>query len=181
MAEHQALRVYVSSPCGFTDSGQYWYYQKLVPQLRAFGFSVLDPWTTPHGQPTEEALAASDEDLTASIDATVGVAQHNERLLRDADAVLAVLDGADVDSGVAAEIGFASALAKPIVGLRTDRRFSGDTPGSTINLQVLYYVLGGAGGWGAFVDSIEMATQKLHDILTQPAFDASREHGLSSD
>ncbi len=39
-----------------------------------------------------------------------------------ADAVLAVLDGADSDSGTAWEMGFAHARGTPIVGLRTDWR-----------------------------------------------------------
>lgn len=42
--------------------------------------------------------------------------------LERADAVVAVLDGADVDSGTAWEVGFAVARGKPVVGLRTDWR-----------------------------------------------------------
>ncbi len=38
------------------------------------------------------------------------------------DIVVAVLDGVDVDSGTAWEIGYAYAKGKPIVGLRTDFR-----------------------------------------------------------
>ncbi len=34
----------------------------------------------------------------------------NEALIRSSDALLAILDGTDVDSGTAAEIGFAGAL-----------------------------------------------------------------------
>ena len=39
-----------------------------------------------------------------------------------ADVVLAVLDGADADSGVTFEVGYARALGKRVVGLRTDFR-----------------------------------------------------------
>lgn len=42
------------------------------------------------------------------------------------DAVVAVLDGADVDSGVAFEVGYARARGKPVVGLRTDYRPGAD-------------------------------------------------------
>ncbi|MFW6161927.1 MAG: nucleoside 2-deoxyribosyltransferase [Planctomycetota bacterium] len=38
------------------------------------------------------------------------------------DALIAVLDGADADSGTAFEMGYAHALAKPLIGLRTDFR-----------------------------------------------------------
>lgn len=42
--------------------------------------------------------------------------------LRSCDLMVAVLDGAHLDSGVAFEIGFFSALGKPIIGLHTDSR-----------------------------------------------------------
>jgi len=46
--------------------------------------------------------------------------------LKTSDVVVAVLDGAEVDSGVAYEMGYAKALGKPLVGLKTDyRTFSG--------------------------------------------------------
>lgn len=43
-----------------------------------------------------------------------------------AAAVLAILDGAEVDSGVAWEMGYAYALKKPIIGIRTDFRPGAD-------------------------------------------------------
>ena len=42
--------------------------------------------------------------------------------LNGADVVLAVLDGADADGGVAWEVGYAYARGVPVVGLRTDFR-----------------------------------------------------------
>ncbi|MDR0363180.1 MAG: nucleoside 2-deoxyribosyltransferase [Planctomycetota bacterium] len=49
-----------------------------------------------------------------------------------ADAVLAVLDGAEVDSGVAWEVGYAYARGKPVIGLRTDFR-----PGAEHGLNIM--------------------------------------------
>jgi len=46
--------------------------------------------------------------------------------LADAEAVVAILDGSDVDSGVAFEVGRAYALGKPVVGIRTDYRPGAD-------------------------------------------------------
>ena len=43
-----------------------------------------------------------------------------------ADAVVAVLDGADADSGVSFEVGYAYARRVPIVGVRTDYRAGQD-------------------------------------------------------
>ncbi len=42
--------------------------------------------------------------------------------IRQADMVVAVLDGADADSGVAFEVGFAHGIGKPVLGVRTDYR-----------------------------------------------------------
>jgi nucleoside 2-deoxyribosyltransferase len=42
--------------------------------------------------------------------------------IKKGDLILAVLDGVDVDSGVAFEMGFAYANGKPMVGLKTDHR-----------------------------------------------------------
>ncbi|MDR1533629.1 MAG: nucleoside 2-deoxyribosyltransferase [Planctomycetota bacterium] len=48
------------------------------------------------------------------------------------DAVLATLDGAEVDSGVAWEVGYAYARGKPVVGLRTDYR-----PGAEFGVNIM--------------------------------------------
>ena len=41
-----------------------------------------------------------------------------------ADMVLGILDGSDADSGTCVELGYAFALKKPVIGLRTDIRAS---------------------------------------------------------
>jgi len=46
--------------------------------------------------------------------------------LEEADLVVAVLDGSDVDSGTAFEVGYAYARKIPIIGIRTDYRKSQD-------------------------------------------------------
>jgi nucleoside 2-deoxyribosyltransferase len=53
--------------------------------------------------------------------------------LNNSDIVVAVLDGVDVDSGTAWEIGYAFARGKPIIGLRTDFRTLSD---GIVNLMV---------------------------------------------
>jgi nucleoside 2-deoxyribosyltransferase len=42
--------------------------------------------------------------------------------LQEADVVVAVLDGADADSGTAFEVGYAHASGIPVIGVRTDYR-----------------------------------------------------------
>jgi len=42
--------------------------------------------------------------------------------IREADIIVAILDGQDVDSGVAFEVGYGYAIGKQIIGVRTDFR-----------------------------------------------------------
>ena len=51
--------------------------------------------------------------------------EKNEKAIQDADIVVAVIDGSDIDSGTAWEIGYAYGIGKPIIGLRTDFRTMG--------------------------------------------------------
>jgi nucleoside 2-deoxyribosyltransferase len=61
------------------------------------------------------------------------VFEHSLKSIRESDAVVAVLDGSDVDSGTSVEIGYAYANRKPILGIRTDFRSSED---KGVNLMV---------------------------------------------
>lgn len=60
---------------------------------------------------------------------------ENAAALSRCSLVVAILDGADVESGVAWEIGFAHALAKRVVGLRSDFRFHAK-PDMSVNLML---------------------------------------------
>jgi nucleoside 2-deoxyribosyltransferase len=64
----------------------------------------------------------------------------NRAAIDRAHGVIAVLDGVDVDSGTAAEVGYAFARGKLIVGYRGDFRLSADNEGSTVNLQVEFFI-----------------------------------------
>jgi nucleoside 2-deoxyribosyltransferase len=55
------------------------------------------------------------------------------------DIVLAILDGADADSGTCWECGYAFATGKQIIAVRTDFRESGDTAG--FNAMLFYSAL----------------------------------------
>ncbi|MDQ3540451.1 MAG: nucleoside 2-deoxyribosyltransferase, partial [Chloroflexota bacterium] len=64
----------------------------------------------------------------------------NREAIDTCDALFAVLDGVDVDSGTASEIGYAFARGKICYGLRTDFRLAGDNHGAIVNLQVEYFI-----------------------------------------
>jgi nucleoside 2-deoxyribosyltransferase len=132
--------VYVASALGFSEATRP-YNETLVGAVRGAGFEPLDPWADPDGA-TAAALAAADaladraERIAALRAVNARLAAANLAAIRRADAVLALLDGTDVDSGVAAEIGYAAALGTPVVGLRLDFRSAGDNEGGAVNLQV---------------------------------------------
>lgn len=136
--------VYVASPYGFSPATRGFYDDVLLPAIAAAGWQPHDPWADPDGSIATRFAAAdaltgdAQVDVLAELDAHLGAA--NERLIRTADALLAILDGTDVDSGTAAEIGFAAALGKPTVGLRLDTRRTGDNAGTTVNLQVEHWL-----------------------------------------
>ena len=134
-------RVYLASPLGFTEAGRYWTAEVLHPALARAGWGVLDPWVDETGAVGAAlALPPGPERLEALRGMGRAVGERNRRLLAEADAVLAVVDGADVDSGTAAEIGWAAARGCPVVGLRTDFRLS-EHEAAPINVQVEDFVL----------------------------------------
>jgi nucleoside 2-deoxyribosyltransferase len=55
-----------------------------------------------------------------------GIVRDCMKAIESCDIVVAILDGPDADSGTSWEFGYARALKKPIVGLRTDLRSSED-------------------------------------------------------
>jgi len=63
-------------------------------------------------------------DKTAYAD-SLAIAQADLEMLQNSDVLVAVLDGVEIDSGVAAEIGAYAMLNRPIVGVFTDVRQQG--------------------------------------------------------
>ncbi|EON72191.1 nucleoside 2-deoxyribosyltransferase [Lysinibacillus sphaericus] len=63
-------------------------------------------------------------DKTAYAD-SLAIAEADLMMLQSSDVLVAVLDGVEIDSGVAAEIGAFSMLNRPIVGVFTDVRQQG--------------------------------------------------------
>jgi len=137
-------RVYVASPLGFAASTRP-YIGEVVAALQSHGLDSLDPWDDADGS-VQERLARADavelpEERVAAlwaVDEAIG--RRNMEMIEQARGVFAVLDGVDVDSGTAAEIGFAAARGLPVVGLRTDWRRTGDNDGCTVNLQVEFFI-----------------------------------------
>lgn len=131
--------IYVASPLGFSESYRGFYEDRLLPLVRGCGLGVLDPWSLP----PEVPAPGSPKRLWEEFNMAKGRA--NADAIASSDGVLAVLDGTDVDSGTASEIGYAFALGKKIVGYRGDFRLTGDNPASVVNLQVEYFIMESGG------------------------------------
>ena len=136
------LKIYIASPLGFSEAGRVFYYDTLVPMLKMAGFTVIDPWKL-----TDEAMLQKVIKMPYGHDKRVAwrllnyvIGENNATGIDECDVILAILDGADVDSGTASEIGYGFAKGKRIIGYRGDFRLSADNEGGTVNLQVEYFI-----------------------------------------
>jgi len=132
----------MAGPLGFSEAGRHFYNAVLLPYVKSLGYEVLDPWalTDPRKIEAVERLPYGSERREAWRRLNREMAASNRAAIDQAQAVVAVLDGTDVDSGTAAEIGYAFASGKLIVGYRGDFRLSADNEGSTVNLQVEFFI-----------------------------------------
>jgi nucleoside 2-deoxyribosyltransferase len=95
--------------------------RRLRDEIKRTGFDVF--------LPQEDSNNIKDEKNRQKI-----IFDKNLAAIDKADILVAVVDGADVDSGTAWEIGYAYALDKPVLGLRTDFRTLGIE--GTVNLMI---------------------------------------------
>jgi nucleoside 2-deoxyribosyltransferase len=133
--------IYLASPLGFAESTRA-FMAELVARLASV-VSVLNPWDDTSFQADFERAAgiidpAERWALYARINTRIGA--KNAENIRAAGGMVAVLDGVDIDSGTAAEIGYAYGLGKRIYGLRTDFRLTGENEVAVVNLQVRYFI-----------------------------------------
>lgn len=136
------MKIYLAGPLGFSEAGRSYQYGTLIPALTRLGFEVIDPWKLTD-QNKIDAVAAmpygpARRDAWRALDVEIG--GSNRAGIDRSDLIVAVLDGSDVDSGTAAEIGYGFAKGKAIVGYRGDFRLSADNDGTIINLQVEYFI-----------------------------------------
>jgi nucleoside 2-deoxyribosyltransferase len=132
--------MYLAGPLGFSAATTE-FHKRLVSEVTKKGWKVLDPWEIdPGDQFILSRKRGSDirERNLLEVDRRLG--GRNVELIDNASVVLALLDGSDVDSGTAAEIGYAYAKGKRVIGLRLDTRMSGDNEAVTVNLQVEHFL-----------------------------------------
>jgi nucleoside 2-deoxyribosyltransferase len=144
-ASGSALAVYVASPLGFAESTKSFMDEKLIPAIQGTGIRPINPWDSDAETQEKINQAKKIQDLGARRaawgDVVRVLGKANADKIRNADGIVAVLDGVDVDSGTAAEIGYGAALGKWIIGYRGDSRRTGEDETSEVNLQVEYFIL----------------------------------------
>lgn len=101
-------KIYFAAPL-FTAAEIMWNSQ-IAEELRKMGFTVALP----------QEVESKDPRSTFKI---------NRNTINHCNVVVAVLDGADPDSGTSWEVGYAYANRIPVVAIRTDFRSSGDLGG----------------------------------------------------
>jgi nucleoside 2-deoxyribosyltransferase len=136
------MKIYLAGPLGFSEAGTLFHKDVVIREVTRLGHEPLDPWVlTPQSQiDAVKALpyGAERRDAWRKLNPIIG--GNNRAAIDRCDLVFAILDGVDVDSGTAAEIGYAFAKGKPILGYRGDFRLSSDNEGSIVNLQVEYFI-----------------------------------------
>lgn len=129
--------IYTASPGGFAES-TIRYHKDLVEILRDAGFRVLDPWELTPQSEVESILQMSlgDEKVQKLVEMDRLITDRNIDAICESDMIFATLDGQEVDSGTAHEMGLGFALGLVICGLRSDFRQSGENLGCRVNMQV---------------------------------------------
>lgn len=148
-------RVYVASPLGFAASTRA-FMDELIPALAEF-LDIENPWDDIRF--VDEFAAVAEVDSVAERKQRLTIVNRelgrsNAERIDRSDAVFAILDGVDVDSGTAAEIGYGFGKEKYVCGLRTDFRLAGDNDGSIVNLQVQYFIEASGGQVVTTVDEL---------------------------
>jgi nucleoside 2-deoxyribosyltransferase len=141
-------RCYVAGPLGFTEAGREYYHRTYLPALAGV-VEPVDPW----GLTSPEELAEAVRDRRER-ELALTVGRRNADAIRSCRLLVADLDGQELDSGTAAEVGYGAALGLTCFGLRTDLRQIGED-GVAVNLQVETFI----------VDSGGQIVRRLADLL----------------
>lgn len=155
-------RVYIASPLGFAASTQA-FMDDLITKLEPL-VTIENPWDDVRfvdDFAEIETLDSYGERVTRLQAINHELGKTNAERIDRSDAVLAILDGVDVDSGTAAEIGYAFARGKRVYGLRTDFRLAGDNIGATVNLQVQYFI---EASYGRVVTDVEALIECVREL-----------------
>lgn len=131
--ESTAMRIYLAGPL-FTEAERAWLAatkEKIEALGRGLGRNVTVIW--PYELITQAEIDALGTRAKAEI------FRRCRESLHDADLVVALLDGPQVDDGTAWEIGYFHARQSGnagVIGVRTDFRKAGEAEGSVVNAMI---------------------------------------------
>jgi nucleoside 2-deoxyribosyltransferase len=160
------MKIYLAGPLGFSEAGRVFLVNTLIREVRRLGHEPLNPWELTDKSKIKAVqrmpYGAERRDEWRKLNHKIGA--NNQAAIDECDLVLAVLDGVDVDSGTASEIGYAFAKGKPIIGYRGDFRLSADNEGAIVNLQVEYFIRQSGGDIVSSLSQIDEALRRLLKI-----------------
>ncbi|NIP37633.1 MAG: nucleoside 2-deoxyribosyltransferase [Candidatus Dadabacteria bacterium] len=160
---NKKTKIYLAGPLGFSEAGREFHNNSIIPLIKKLGLSFYDPWNTKLNKKISEVGALEygkrKRNQWHKLNSEIGKLNASE--IYSSDIMLAVLDGTDVDSGTAAEIGYAFAKGKTIIGYRGDFRLSADNEGSTVNIQVEYFIRASGGTIITSIKQLKSALSKL--------------------
>ena len=159
-------RIYLAGPLGFSEAGRL--FQGILAKKLAKRYWVIDPFKLTKKSKIQRILKLRrlDRQRDAWRQLNPKIGKQNQKAIDSCDVVLANLDGQDVDSGTAAEIGYAFARGKPIIGYRGDLRLSSDNVGLTVNLQVEFFIRESGGEILSKVSVIPAALARTMNRIT---------------
>jgi nucleoside 2-deoxyribosyltransferase len=134
--------LYIASPLGFSETGRFFMHEKLFPLIKNMGYGIIDPWSLTPQEEIDKVLKMpyGEEKKKNWKELNKIIGANNARGIDISRGILAILDGAEVDSGTAAEIGYATAKQKPVLAYRSDFRLAADNEGALVNLQLEYFI-----------------------------------------
>ncbi|OGY25534.1 MAG: hypothetical protein A2Z11_03865 [Candidatus Woykebacteria bacterium RBG_16_43_9] len=143
------LKIYLANPYGFTESTREFMYEVLIPQIEKLGFEVINPWDIQDKKEIAKTFALAEKSSTSKAKRAFSklwyeVGKRNQEAIDESDAVVAVLEGQELDAGVCTEVGYAFAKGKKVFGYREDLRQSGEFL-SKISVQVQYFIEASSG------------------------------------
>jgi nucleoside 2-deoxyribosyltransferase len=158
------IKIYLAGPLGFSEAGREFQNNSIIPILKKLGYSYYDPWKTKLDKKIQKvsSLDYGKRKKNEWYKLNFEIGKLNTSEIDSSDIVLAVLDGTDIDSGTAAEIGYAFAKGKKIIGYRGDFRLSADNEGSTVNLQVEYFIRSSG---GTIIKTIKQLNTELKKLI----------------
>jgi nucleoside 2-deoxyribosyltransferase len=137
----------------------------MIPLLEKLGFDIRDPWQLTPQSVVDEAqkLPYGQERKDAFMKVDKMIAINNEIGLEQSDIIVAILDGPDVDSGTAAEIGYGTPIGKTSFGYRSDFRLCSDNEGSKVNLEIEHCIHKNGGKIVTTIEELEKALREYKE------------------